>query len=114
MLVQVNYPANSSFEEFLRGVQDRKLRYYASELQLALGLNHVGELTEAVKRAMRACQSQQLPLNEHFKAIYRCQEQGLILDWKLSELGYSMVLLNSDPAYPLVARMQLELIRRGS
>lgn len=114
MLVQIEYQTNPYFEEFLRGVQNKELRYYASDLQAALELSHISELADAVKRAMRACQSQQLSIDDHFKAIYRCQEHDLILDWKLSGLGYSMVLLNSDPAYPLVAQMQLELIRRST
>lgn len=113
MLVQIDFQTNSYFEEFLRGVQNRELRFYASDLLAALELNRINELADAVKRAMRACQSQKLPLDDHFKAIYRCQEHDLILDWKLSGLGYSMVLLNSDPACPLVAQMQLELIRRS-
>ena len=112
MLVQIDYEANPFFEEFLRGVQDRQLLFYASDLRQELGLP-MGELTDAVKRAMAACKSQQLSLEGHFKPIYRCQERSLVLDWKLSGLGYSMVLLNSNPVYPAVARMQLELVRRS-
>lgn len=113
MLVQINYPANPYFEEFLKGVQDRKLRYYASDLQEKLGFEQFSQLAEAVRLAMRACRSQQIPLGEHFKAIYRCRERGMVQDWKLSGLGYGMLILNSNAGNPFVARLQLELIRRS-
>lgn len=113
MLVQIDYPANPCFEEFLRGVQDSRLCYYASDLQEELGFKQISQLAEAVKLAMRACRSQQIPLEEHFKVIYRCRERGIVQDWKLSGLGYGMLILNSNSANPLVAQLQLELIRRS-
>lgn len=111
MLVHIDLNPNPYFEEFLKGLNEQNFRFYASDIQEKLGLNKLSELDESIRRAMSACRSQQLPLDEHFKPIYRCQEQKVILDWKLSVLGYGMVLLNSNPAHPLVGRLQLSLLQ---
>ena len=115
MLVHIDVENYNSphFEEFLHSLQERKLRYYASELQKILELPQLNQLDEALRRAMHVCRSQQLELAEHFKPIYRCEETGVLKDWKLSPLAWCLVMMNADPAYPEVARMQLALIRRG-
>lgn len=112
MLVHIDLNQHSSIEEFLKGINERNLHFYASDLQQRLGLKALSEVEEAVRRAMNACRSQRLPLEEHFKPIYRCQESKTILDWKLSGLGYGMVLLNSNPAHPLVSQLQLSLLHK--
>lgn len=114
MLVQLEVGRYSSpfFEDFLYSLRERKLRYYASELLQVLALPQLSLLEDAIKRAMSACRSQQLVLAEHFKPIYRCQETGVVKDWKLSPLAWCLVMLNADPAYPEVARMQLALISK--
>lgn len=113
MLLRINTTENAYFEEFLRGLHDRKLRYYASDIQETLGMLTVRQLKDSIGRAMDVLRAQQLPVDEHFKPIYRCEEKSVILDWKLSELGYCLVLLNGHPSHPAVARMQLDLIKKG-
>lgn len=112
MLVQIIQPENRYIEDFLKGVSELNFRFYASEIQQMLGFTNITGIEEAVRRAMNACRSQRLPLSEHFKPVYRCEEKKVILDWKLSEFGYCLVLINSDPAHPAVSRFQLTLLQR--
>lgn len=101
------------FEDFLQSLQERKLRLYASELKSVLEIPLMSQLEEALHRAMSVCRSQQLELAEHFKPIYRCEETGVVKDWKLSPMAWYLVMINSDPSCPEVARMQLALIRKS-
>lgn len=112
MLVQleVDQFENPNFVAFLHSLQESKLRYYASELQKILEMTTLNSLEEALLRAMNVCRHQQLDLAEHFKPIYRCEESGVVKDWKLSPLAWCLVMINADPANPEVARMQLALL----
>lgn len=112
MLVQINQTDNFYIEEFLKGLRELNFHFYASEIQQTLGLYSLADMEEAVRRAMNSCRSQQFPLHEHFKPVYRCQEKKVILDWKLSELAYCLVLMNSDPAHPAVSQFQFTLLRK--
>lgn len=113
MLVHINVEQMQSpfFTDFLHSLQERKLRYYASELYSILELPSLSDLEDALQRAMKVCRSQQLELAEHFKPVYRCQETGVAKDWKLSPLAWCLVMLNADPGIPEVARMQLALLK---
>lgn len=113
MLVQINTMENPWIEEFLQGVRNRKLLYYASDIQQMLETEGEIQLKNAVQRAMDACRSQGLPLSDHFKSVYRCQEMAVLKDWKLSGLAWCLVLLNYSPSHPAVARMQLTLLNKG-
>ncbi|AHM60385.1 hypothetical protein D770_10640 [Flammeovirgaceae bacterium 311] len=104
---------NQHFESFLHSLQESKLRYYASELQQLLDQPGLAELEEALRRAMDVCRSQHLELAEHFKPVYRCEETGVVKDWKLSPLAWCLVLINANPMHPEVSRMQLALIRKS-
>lgn len=115
MLVHIEQgqATNPYFEEFLHSFQERRLRFYATELQHTLELPELQQLEDALSRAMDVCRSQQLELAEHFKPIYRCEVSGVIKDWKLSPLAWCLVMINANPAHPEVARMQLTLIQKG-
>lgn len=113
-LAQLDYDTvlNTNFDAFLEGLRYQKLKYYASELSQAIAIESFEELKSAVNRAMNACRAQQLETDDHFKPIYRCEESQLINDWKLSPLAYCLVLINSNPSNPQVARLQLQLVSK--
>ncbi|WP_224995327.1 damage-inducible protein D [Cesiribacter sp. SM1] len=111
--IQVDQSNNPHFESFLHSLQESKLLYYASELQKILDLPSLLELEEALRRAMEVCRSQHLELAEHFKPVYRCEETGVVKDWKLSPLAWCLVLINANPKHPEVSRMQLALIGKS-
>lgn len=114
MLMQINQTGNIYIEDFLQGVSELNFRFYVSEIQQSAGLAGQAETEEAVRRAMDACRTQQLPLNEHFKPVYRCEEKKVILDWKLSELAWCLVMINANPANPAISRFQLALLQKKS
>jgi hypothetical protein len=113
MLVRIDIlQENPAFLAFLSGVQESHLHYRASQIQERLGYTHLNQLEEAIRRAMAACRAQGLPLEEHFKPVYCSMEHDLQRDWRLSSLAYALVLLNSDPAHPEVARLQFSLLKQ--
>lgn len=114
MLMQINQTGNVYIEEFLQGIAELNVRFYLSEIRQAAGLTGQAETEEAIRRAMDACRSRQLPLREHFKPVYRCEEKKVILDWKLSELAWCLVMLNANPANPAVGHFQLALLQKKS
>lgn len=113
MLVRIDWTENPFFEEFLQGLHDRNLQYYATDIQQLLSMLDFNQLEEPIRRAMEVCRREGISLDEHFKPIYRCRESSTLRDWKLSGLGYCLVMLNCNPAHPTVARMQLSLLQRG-
>lgn len=113
MLVRIDWTENPFFEEFLQGLHNRNLHFYASDVQQLLNMMDFSQLEEPIRRAMEVCRREGVPLEEHFKPIYRCQESNTLRDWKLSDLGYCLVILNCNPAHPTVARMQLALVQKG-
>jgi hypothetical protein len=113
MLLRLEWTENPYFEEFVRGVHERNLRYYASDIQQILGLMAFEQLEEPIRRAMQVCRSEGLQADDHFKPVYRCKESNTLRDWKLSTLGYCLVMLNCNPVHPTVARMQMALVRKG-
>lgn len=113
MLVRIDWTENPYFEEFVQGLHDRNLQYYASDIQQLLSMLEFKQLDEPIRRAMEVCRREGISLDEHFKPIYRCKESNTLRDWKLSGLGYCLVMLNCNPAHPAVARMQLSLVQKG-
>lgn len=113
MLVRIDWTESPSFEAFVQGLHERNLQYYCSDIQELLDITDFHQLEEPIRRAMEVCRREEIALEEHFKPIYRCRESNTLRDWKLSGLGYCLVLLNCSPSHPTVARMQLALVQRG-
>jgi hypothetical protein len=114
MLAQLDHDAklSATFEAFLEGLRNQRLKYYASELQQVLELDSITELADSVNRAISACQTQKVVIDDHFQPIYRCEETQLIHDWKLSPFAYCLVMMNANPAHSQVARFQFQLVQR--
>ncbi len=93
-------------EELVYGAQ---MPYLAGDL-LDRGLGP-GEVVEAVRRAMMACERAALPVRRHFQLVYTSRGGSLVRDCKLSRLGYALTLLNASPRHPEVAEWQLRVLR---
>lgn len=93
-------------EDLVYGAQ---MPYLASDL-LDRGLAP-GEVVEAVRRAMMACERGGLPVRRHFQMVYTSRGGSLMRDCKLSGLGYALTLLNASPRHPRVAEWQLRVLR---
>ena len=112
IIIRQQHERNEYMDALKERMAERNLRYYAQDLVREIGYKHAGELSESVKRAIHVCRTMNIPVKENFKVIYRSTSEGLVIDWKLSSLGYSLVSLNSDPSYRPVAKMQMELLKK--
>lgn len=95
---------------FREAMEQRELKYTATQLLETLDLNKVDELEEAIHRAFIACRKLDINTREHFQQIYCAQETYLCIDWRLSTFAYLLILVNCNPLHPLVAKTQIELI----
>ena len=82
-------------------------RFLGSDLMQALGYESWERFSEALASAMRGCAALGFPLHHHFQPVFRCEDNGLIRDVKLSVLGCCFVTIHAEPALPPVAHAQL-------
>ena len=87
------------------------LNHYASEAAEEMEFKNSSEFNEAVKRAMEICINCGVPVDENFRLIFKCSYETVELDYKLSDLAYSLVQLNGSSVNPRVAHMQIELLQ---
>ena len=102
----------SRLDDFIDSLADRQLTCYASDLLEQRGCENMGELGQAVKRATEVCHSMHLPLQENFKVVFRSVNGNVVQDWRLSPMAYLLMVLNADPHNEMVARTQVEMVRR--
>ncbi|HET7818519.1 MAG TPA: hypothetical protein VFL70_04385 [Bacteroidia bacterium] len=101
---------SSELEEFVEACILDSLQYRGSEFW-DLGMDEGGELAEAINRAIRACKNSGLSVEENFRSIYIVGEHGILKDWMLSVLARRLILLNANPSNPIVARLQIKLLK---
>ena len=70
----------------------------------------MGEFHKSLARAVHACQSTDIPVEDNFRALYWDIGQGLFPDWKMSELGAGLFIVNSETDKPQVAKAQMTLL----
>lgn len=102
----------SSFDEFIDSLADQQLVYYASDLLAQHACHTMQELGMAIKRATEVCHTLHLPLRENFKVVFRSSNGEVVQDWRLSPTAYLLLVLNADSHNDIVARAQLEMVRR--
>ncbi|MEO9870585.1 hypothetical protein [Ekhidna sp.] len=97
--------------DFIEAIRNREFLYRASSLMETD--EQFDQMVEAVNRAMKACLLRKIPIHDHFQGIYltNAKTHETIQDWKLSRLGYVLVILNGDPRNQLVAKTQIELAK---
>ena len=95
--------------EFVDAVHYSGLKCYASEFVQEFELDETCLLV-AVKRAMQACQSLNIPAYSHLRKVYRVSGDVIHVDWKLSPYGCYLTLINADPSNKLIARFQSSMI----
>ena len=104
-----SYQLHEALEQFRSTIHERNLRFLASELMDRHLMDYL-EIQRAIKRAMIVCKTLDLPIEAHFKPLYVSRSGQVLCDWKLSDLGRKLVLINGNPANPFVAMLQKELI----
>ncbi|MCJ8163610.1 hypothetical protein MKJ04_02075 [Pontibacter sp. E15-1] len=114
MLVTIEQTrTNSPLDDFVNSMAENQLTFYASDLLQERGCDSIIEIELAVRRATEICNSMHLPLRENFKSVFRSRNGEVVQDWRLSPMAYMLMILNADPHHELVARMQVELVRRA-
>ncbi|TPE45953.1 hypothetical protein [Pontibacter mangrovi] len=113
MLVTIEQTRSyTPLENFLDSLADNKLTCYASDLLQQHGCESMEELALAIRRATEVCNSMHLPLRENFKPVYRSRNGEVVQDWRLSPMAYMLMVLNADARNGLVARTQVEMVKR--
>ena len=101
-------------EEFLERMSVINLMYFASDAGKEMQFGSMAELEEAVKRALEICLAAGLPMHGNFQRIYKCSEDGILYDWKLSPLAYRLVCISGAPFNPAVANLTIRLAKNES
>ncbi|HYW94292.1 MAG TPA: hypothetical protein VE870_01745 [Bacteroidales bacterium] len=83
---------NPAINRFIERVNALRYRYYASELLDRLVREPDFDLEEAVRKAIVICKLTGIPVQNHFRAVYRSEYRGIARDWKLSELACGIVV----------------------
>ena len=97
-------------EAFLSRMNDLNYRYYASELLDQLAQIDEFNFEKAVRRAIAILRLTGVPVQRHFSCIYRSAPHETRRDWKISELGCSLVIMSSEPASKEIREMQFALM----
>jgi DNA-damage-inducible protein D len=108
MLIHYNEIVPQGILDFLEAIYSRDIKYYASEFLDEFEIED--EMIEiAIKRAINACSSLNIPYYIHFRKIYIAEHSVIYTDWKLSSLGCYLTVVNCDPSNPLIAKFQTSL-----
>lgn len=100
---------NNGVQSFIESILDLDLKYLASDLT-NYGFNQKTELTEAVQRAIAICGTAEISVRRNFKPVFVYGDGQLARDWRISEFGRKLIILNADPSNPIVAKFQLQMI----
>ena len=98
--------------EFIDAAIDSNMRHYASEMIELVDIGKEDELQGAMLRAQEACKVMGIPLENHFKKVYRDAEHEVVCDYKLSPLAFGLVCVNASPANKNIARIQVEMVKK--
>ena len=92
---EYNY-TNPIIELFLDRMNDLNYRYYASELLNRLLQSDEFNFDESIRKAIAILRLTGIPVQQHFSCVYRSTLQGVRRDWKMSELGCSLVIISAE------------------
>jgi hypothetical protein len=99
-------------DEFEERIADSDLHHYASEL-LEKGLQDEEELEQALQKAITALCAAHMPCRCHIKKVFISYGDNIRNDWLVSDLALRLIIMNADVSNPIVARLQVELLRNS-
>lgn len=85
--------------------------WYARDLMQALGYDNYNSFRNAIDRAISACISLQIPVEENFMSFEREIDEHVCKDWKLSRFACYLTAMNGDTKKPEVAKAQNYFIK---
>lgn len=97
-------------ELFLSRMNDLNYRYYASELLNRLMHSHDFNFNASVRKAIAILRLTGIPVQQHFSCVYRSAAQGMQRDWKMSELGCSLVIISAEKQNQEIENIQQALM----
>jgi hypothetical protein len=86
---------------------ESRLDYFASEIMEMLEVKDPEDSVFSLSRAIQACQTLDIPVNNNFKKVYRFDGINLVADWKVSPLACYLLIVNCNPVNEQVAKAQL-------
>lgn len=95
---------------FVNAVVDNQLKHYASDLFPELQLKDEETFNISLMRAQQVCATLDLPIEHHFKKIYRTDGNRIYCDYRLSHAAYVLIGINGDVNHIKVANIQMELV----
>ena len=102
---------NPSLNGFINAIVDNELKHYASDLFPELEMEDEKAFNISLGRARQVCITMNLPVEKHFKRIYRTNNNKIYCDYKLSHTAYLLVGINGDVRHSKVAQIQMELVK---
>jgi hypothetical protein len=104
---------NLALEAFEEALDFSGLCYSSQDLQ-AYGFEDDHSVQVAVKRAMQLCRSLEIEPKRHFRLLYNVDMKNCqaFRQWRVSRLGFYLVLCNGAPTNPFVGAFQMKLIRK--
>jgi hypothetical protein len=97
-------------DQFLERANDIKFRYYISELMNRLTNTPGFEMDFAIRKAITICRLANIPVNEHFKLVFRSEEGCVSRDWKLSDLACCIIIISSNSTDKYIKDIQEQLL----
>ncbi len=112
-LVKTDYTYyDQPFAEFVKTLINIQLKHYASDLFPELEMIDETKFNKGLVRAQQVCTTLNLPLNEHFKKVFRTSGNHVYCDYRLSHTAYLLVGINGDVQSKKVAQIQMELVKK--
>jgi hypothetical protein len=102
---------NNVLVNFEEAFYHAKMTHYASELIADFDFTEQEFLT-ALRKASNALKTNDIPVGNHIRKIYKIQNGISTYDFKLSPLAFTLILLNGNTQNPNVAKLQVELINK--
>lgn len=96
-----------TFDDFVNRIYHMEMKHLASDL-LAKGIQPE-DIKIAVKKAILATVNSKLDAKKHFQPIISVKNGTSFIDCRLSKLGYSLVLLGSEPKNEYIAAFQMKV-----
>ena len=99
-----------SVENFTNFYYSLKMKYLASDL-LDKGLTPT-YISNAIVRAIKVANSSGIEVRKHFMPVFTEMNKEVIIDCKLSKLGYGLVLFNANPEITAVGQWQVKVLKK--
>lgn len=109
-LVEYNPFEEIRFSERFEEIISEQCWLYISELKRLLECESDEMIQSAFTRALRTMLILDIPVRYHIKEIYRTEDEGVCVDYRLSSLAIYLTIINTEPVNPIIARAQLYFV----